>query len=89
MGVTRETAQVVLLKESLEGLLVLRRVSERAARILSLSFSTGVAVNSGLMLGATLGAFSPVGAALVHNFTTFTILLRGVFVSGRKILEDK
>ncbi len=84
-GLARETARIVLLRDSLDGLLDLRTISERATSLLRGSFRIGVAVNTGLMLAASAGLLSPVTAALVHNSTTFAILTRAVFASTGKI----
>ncbi len=86
-GLARETARIVLLQDSLNGLVSLRAVSERAGSLLRSSFRLGVAVNTGLMLGATMGLLSPVTAVLVHNATTFAILTRAALCSTGNIPE--
>lgn len=73
-GLTRDSACIVLLRPGLWGLVAVRDIAARAARILKSCFGTGVAVNSGLLLMAGAGKLSPLVAAALHNGTTFAIL---------------
>jgi len=82
-GLARESAQIVLMRDSLEGLVVARRIAERAGRILDRCFQVGVGVNTVLLLAAGAGMFTPTTAAAFHNMTTFSIL-GGAILTARR-----
>lgn len=73
-GLARESAQIVLMRDGLEGLVQVRRIAQRAGQVLGNCFRTGVTVNTGLLLAAGAGMLTPTSAAAIHNLTTFTIL---------------
>ncbi|MGE4292151.1 MAG: heavy metal translocating P-type ATPase [Desulfovibrio sp.] len=73
-GLARESAGIVLMRDTLDGLVEVRRIAARAGRVLDRCFQTGVTVNTGLLLAAGAGRLSPTAAAAIHNMTTFMIL---------------
>lgn len=73
-GLARESAGIVLLRDTLDGLVEVRRIAARAGRVLDRCFQAGVTVNTGLLLAAGAGWLTPTTAAAIHNTTTFTIL---------------
>ncbi|NDV28543.1 heavy metal translocating P-type ATPase [Desulfovibrio sp. JC010] len=84
-GLARESAQIVLTKNSLHGLLDARSISLRVNTILKNCFRTGVGVNVGLMGAATAGLLKPTAAAALHNLNTFAILGAAAWSSSRRI----
>jgi Cu2+-exporting ATPase len=78
-GLARESAGVVLMRDNLKGLVILRKIGQRADNLLQSSFNTGVTVNTALMLAAGAGKLSPALAATAHNMTTFAILGRALW----------
>lgn len=82
-GLTRESAGIVLLRQDLRGLLAARDLAVRAGNMLRGCFTTGLAVNTGLLLAAGAGRLSPVSAAALHNGNTFTLLGLAAWACGR------
>jgi cation-transporting P-type ATPase C len=75
---SREAADVILLREGLEALAEARERALRTRDLIHGNFNLDLAVNSALLLAATFGWLPPVAAALLHNGTTLAILLRSV-----------
>ena len=82
-GLVRESAQVVLDQDSLEGLLTARMISQKVSNILQNCFNAGVGVNVGLLGAASAGILTPTRAALLHNLNTFAILGASAWASSR------
>lgn len=82
-GLARESAQIVLMHDRLDGLSHLRRIAERSGRVLKSCFATGVGVNTGLLLAASAGLLTPTLAAGIHNLTTFSILGGAALAAGK------
>ncbi|MGY6215878.1 heavy metal translocating P-type ATPase [Methylolobus aquaticus] len=74
----REAADVLMLREGLEGLTIARDIALETRRVIDSNFAADLAVNSALLLGATLGWLPPIAAALLHNGTTLAILVRSL-----------
>jgi heavy metal translocating P-type ATPase len=70
----KESAQVVLMKDSLEALAVARELAIDTQKIIKNCFNASIAVNSALLLGATAGRLPPVASALLHNLNTIGVL---------------
>lgn len=87
-GLARESAQIVLTHDSLEGLLTARRCALRVSRIMQRCFNTGVGVNVGLLLAAGAGKLTPAVAAAIHNANTFAILGAAAWASSRPVLDQ-
>ncbi len=87
-GLARESAQIVLDNDSLEGLVTARSMAKRAERILQNCFNTGVGVNIGLLAAASAGLLRPATAAALHNGNTFAILGSAAWASSRPATND-
>lgn len=74
----REAADVILLRDDLEGLAQARELAVRTRDLIHSNFRLDVAVNSLLLVAATFGWVPPVAAALLHNGTTLAILTRSL-----------
>ncbi len=84
----RESAQVILLKEDLRGLVTARRIAVQAQRMMSTCFRTAVGVNSLLLLLAGIGTLPPVVSAFLHNLTTVGILGYAILAGMQKPLSE-
>jgi Cu2+-exporting ATPase len=73
-GLARESAGIVLMRDTLDGLVEVRRIAAHAGQVLDRCFQAGVTVNTGLLLAAGAGWLTPTAAAAIHNSTTFAIL---------------
>lgn len=70
----KESAQVILLREDLQCLLIGRLVALRSRRTIHQSFYAAIGLNSTFLFLATFGLLPPVAAALLHNLSTVGIL---------------
>ncbi|OEU68614.1 MAG: hypothetical protein BA863_16840 [Desulfovibrio sp. S3730MH75] len=84
-GLARESAQIILTKNTLNGLMDARNISLRVNSILQNCFRTGVGVNVGLLGAASAGLLRPAAAAALHNLNTFAILGAAAWTSSRKL----
>lgn len=80
----REAAQVLLLHEDLQTLVVARQAAIRTNSIIRQTFGATIGCNSLIMLLATAG-MSPVLAALLHNATTVGILGYAAMAASRPL----
>ncbi len=89
----KESAQVILLQDSLYSLLAGRLIAQRSQETIQHSFYAAVGLNSVFLFLATLGRIMPVTAALLHNISTVAILgysaVRGKKKMIGKSVEDK
>jgi len=84
-GLARDSAQIVLTHDSLEGLTTAHLIARRVAHILQNCFNAGVGVNIALLLAASAGFLTPTRAAAIHNANTFAILGTAAWASSRTI----
>nr|VFJ70913.1 MAG: ATPase, P-type (transporting), HAD superfamily, subfamily IC [Candidatus Kentron sp. FW] len=77
-ALTRETADVALLRDDLSAVLEARLLAQRTMDLIRQNFNITVGANSGIMLGAIFGYLSPVGTSLLHNGTTIGVLLNAL-----------
>ncbi len=70
----RETAQVLLMKEDIQGLVEARKVAQNVDAILKQCLWSSVGINSALFVLAGAGLIPAVVAAAVHNASTIGIL---------------
>jgi manganese/zinc-transporting P-type ATPase C len=75
---SREAADVILLRDDLESLAQARQFAVGTQELIRSNFYFDVAVNSVLLLAASLGWVPAVAAALMHNGTTLAILVRSL-----------
>ncbi|WP_245688427.1 heavy metal translocating P-type ATPase [Vibrio sonorensis] len=72
----RQVADVVLLRDSLQGIADSRELANIAMKVIRSNIKAAEYINSGIMLAAALGYLSPTMSALLHNGTTLSILAR-------------
>ena len=70
----RESAQVVLLHEDLNALVMGRHVAMKSQKTIKTGFAATVGFNTLFLILALLGRIQPVTAALLHNLNTVGIL---------------
>lgn len=71
--IAREVADITLLSSELEGLVVLRSLSEALFKRIHSNYRFITVFNSGLLLLGLAGVISPVTSALMHNLSTMCI----------------
>lgn len=74
----REVADVVLVNERLEGILLARTISRMALARVRRSFLWSLGLNSVFLVGGLLGFFRPGMSALLHNASTAAIAVSSV-----------
>jgi P-type E1-E2 ATPase len=75
---SREAADVILLRDDLEGLTQARELAVRTRDLIHSNFRLGVVVNSLLLVAATFGWLPPIAAGMLHNGTTLAIPTRSL-----------
>ncbi len=70
----KESAQVILLQDSLDCLLAGREIAVHTHATIQRSFVATVTLNTLFLIMATFGYLTPVASALLHNSTTIGIL---------------
>lgn len=75
---TRATADVVLLRDQLDGLVESRALAGETIRLIQSNFRWAVALNTLLFIAASTGRASPAVSAIVHNGITIATLLRAL-----------
>jgi len=81
----RETAQVLLLREDLRGLVQAKMIADKTMKVIKRVFKANVGINSVTVLMSVFGFLSPLQSALLHNGTTVSTLLYALSLSA----EDK
>ncbi|WP_041794558.1 heavy metal translocating P-type ATPase [Pararhodospirillum photometricum] len=72
--VARATADVVLMRDALDGVAHIHDLARSTLSVIDTNFKVAATINTGLLLGAALGRLSPVLAAVLHNGTTLGVL---------------
>ncbi|GEO79893.1 heavy metal translocating P-type ATPase [Pararhodospirillum oryzae] len=72
--VARATADVVLMRDALDGVAHIHALARKTLGIIDKNFKAAATVNTGLLLAASAGRLAPVPAALLHNGTTLAVL---------------
>jgi cation transport ATPase len=73
---TRATADVVLLRDEIPGVVESRALAEKTIRMIWSNFRWAVALNTLLFVAAAAGRASPVFYAVAHNAVTIGTLVR-------------
>jgi len=74
----RATADVILLRDQIEGVAESRALAQATVALIQSNFRWAVGLNSLLFLAAVFGKASPVTSALLHNGVTLGTLLRAL-----------
>ncbi|MDR1285809.1 MAG: heavy metal translocating P-type ATPase [Campylobacteraceae bacterium] len=76
--ITKATADVSLMKDDIETLAQIKTLANSAIERIHKNFNTTVGVNSAILLGASVGVFTPIITAVLHNSTTISLLLNSM-----------
>jgi len=76
--IAKATADIGLLKDDIEGIVQIKELSNKTMKLINGNFNATVGVNSGILLGATFGLFSPITTAVLHNGTTILLLINSM-----------
>ncbi|KAA8998092.1 heavy metal translocating P-type ATPase [Affinibrenneria salicis] len=79
-ALAQQAADVVLLRDSLDGVAAARELASQAIELVSSNIKATEWINSGIMFAAALGYLSPAMSALLHNSTTIGVLLRALAI---------
>jgi len=85
--IAKATADVSLLKDDIEAVVEAKEFANKTMKLINNNFNTTVAVNSVILAGATLGFFTPIVTAVLHNGTTIALLLNSI--KGIKLNKEK
>lgn len=83
--IAKATADIGLLKDDIAAICEVKELSNKTMKLISNNFNATVGINSVILTGATVGLFSPITTAVLHNGTTIGLLLnsmKGVRVSN-------
>jgi heavy metal translocating P-type ATPase len=76
--IAKATADIGLLKDDIEGIVQIKELANKTMKLINSNFNATVGVNSGILLGATFGLFSPITTAVLHNGTTILLLINSM-----------
>ncbi len=76
--IAKATADIGLLKDDIEAVAEVKELSNKTMRLIGANFNATVGINSAILTGATLGLFSPLTTAVLHNGTTIGLLLNSM-----------
>jgi heavy metal translocating P-type ATPase len=76
--IAKATADIGLLKDDIEAVCYIKELADKTMGRIKTNFYATVGINSGILLGATMGVFSPIATAVLHNGTTIGLLLNSV-----------
>ncbi|AXX93083.1 heavy metal translocating P-type ATPase [Malaciobacter molluscorum LMG 25693] len=76
--IAKATADVSLLKDDIDAVVQAKELSNKTMDLINTNFKATVGINSAILGGATLGAFSPIVTAVLHNGTTIGLLLNSI-----------
>ncbi len=72
--IAKATADVALLRNDIAAVYEAKEISMKTMDLIEANFNTTVGINSIILAGATLGFFSPLTTAVLHNGTTIGLL---------------
>jgi heavy metal translocating P-type ATPase len=81
-GVTAEAADVIVLADSLDDLIIAHRVSRRTMRIARQSIGVGIGLSAVAMVAAAAGAIAPVEGALLQEAIDVAVILNALRTAG-------
>ncbi len=82
--IARLASDIVLLKDDIQKIAHIKALANANQKLIHSNYRLILGLNTGILAGAALGAFSPVTAALLHNGSTISILIRAFLgVAGK------
>ncbi len=85
--IAKATADIGLLKDDIESVAQIKELSNKTMKLINANFNATVGVNSAILLGATVGLFSPITTAVLHNGTTILLLINSI--KGVRLSQNK
>jgi len=76
--IAKATADVGLLKDNLMGIAEVKELANKTMRLIKYNFNATVGINSLILTGATVGLFTPITTAILHNGTTIGLLFNSM-----------
>ena len=76
--IAKATADVGLLRDDIAAVAELKELSNKTMKLINSNFNATVGINSVILTGATVGLFSPLTTAVLHNGTTIGLLLNSM-----------
>ncbi|MFP4239986.1 MAG: heavy metal translocating P-type ATPase [Rhodosalinus sp.] len=80
--IAQAAADVMLMEDRLGAVADAREICDQAMRIVSSNSTMAIGFNSALFVAASVGALSPIGAAMLHNGSTIALLLSAIARAG-------
>ncbi|MGD9919025.1 MAG: heavy metal translocating P-type ATPase [Paenirhodobacter sp.] len=80
--IAQAAADITLLDDRLLAVAEARTAATRAMRIIHTNGNLGIAINTGLFVAASAGSLPPVAASVLHNGSTFALLLAALAGAG-------
>ncbi|RXJ60570.1 heavy metal translocating P-type ATPase [Candidatus Marinarcus aquaticus] len=84
--IAKATADIGLLKDDIDAVAQAKELANKTMKLINNNFNATVGVNSLILTGATVGLFSPITTAVLHNGTTIGLLfnsMKGVNITKR------
>ena len=76
--IAKATADISLLKDDIMAVVEAKEYANKTMNLINNNFNATVGINSCILAGATLGVFSPIVTAILHNGTTIGLLLNSI-----------
>lgn len=76
--IAKATADVGLLKDDISAIAQVKELSNKTMKLINYNFNATVGINSLILTGATVGLFSPITTAFLHNGTTIGLLINSM-----------
>jgi heavy metal translocating P-type ATPase len=76
--IAKATADIGLLKDDIAAVRQAKEFANKTTALIHANFNATVGINSAILTGATLGLFSPLATAVLHNGTTIGLLLNSM-----------
>ena len=76
--IAKATADVSLLKDDIAAVADVKELAEDTMKLINNNFNATVGINSVILAGASLGFFTPITTAVLHNGTTIGLLLNSM-----------
>lgn len=76
--IAKATADIGLLKDDIAAVAEVKELADKTMKLIHTNFNATVGINSMILGGATIGLFTPITTAVLHNGTTIGLLLNSM-----------
>lgn len=87
--IAKASADISLLKDDIFAIVEAKEIANKTIKRIDTHFKATVGVNSGILLGASLGMFSPITTSILHNGTTMGLLFNSIANQKLNFRENK